>query len=307
MSSLLQSGTPALQQLLHQDHAVAASCLLAANLFCLSSKDTSLQSRIGAFKNGVKSIASCPQQRLMRRYGVATPEAALELLASSLAVTARNSSPCLVTFVKCGQATTGPDFVTQVCSNDEDNDALLRCEGAKQGDEGYILFRQAELSAAASRRNILGSSSVAAAITGITQSTIEQCSAALCMSSYIDFWRETDSRGLLPWDKPDCVAVHGGIPALASSRPIGISGGVQLPVLCTLASYLERSSPPSPGAALLLLRRLLLMLKALHSSSLVALSLCSAAIVCERPHHPDEYHSAVMGSAMFADIAEKQR
>ena len=92
MSALFQGGTPALQQLLQQEHAVASSCLLAANLFCLSSKSASLQTRIDAFKNGAKSIANCPQRRLMRRYGVATPRAALELLASSLAVIAKLDS-----------------------------------------------------------------------------------------------------------------------------------------------------------------------------------------------------------------------
>ena len=86
MSSLFQNGTPALQQLLHHDREVASSCLLAANLFCLSSKNVSPKERIEAFEKGAKSIAHCPQRRLMRRYGVATREAALELLASSLAV-----------------------------------------------------------------------------------------------------------------------------------------------------------------------------------------------------------------------------
>jgi hypothetical protein len=88
MSSLFQNGTPALQQLLHHDRQVASSCLLAANLFCLSSKNISPKERIEAFEKGAKSIANCPQRRLMRRYGVATREAALELLASSLAVSA---------------------------------------------------------------------------------------------------------------------------------------------------------------------------------------------------------------------------
>lgn len=86
MSSMFQSGTPALQQLLRHDLAVASSCLLAANLFCLPSKNTSLQHRIEAFNIGAKSIAKCPQRRLMRRYGVDSREAALELLANSLSV-----------------------------------------------------------------------------------------------------------------------------------------------------------------------------------------------------------------------------
>lgn len=195
----------------------------------------------------------------------------------------------------------------QVCASDEGNIALLQCESAKQGDEGQILFRESQLSTHAFKRGHRSSSDIGAAVAGITQSTIEQCSAALCMSAYIDFWRETDSRGLLPWDKPDCIAVLQGTPALPSLRPTGISGGVQPRVQCTLATYLQSKSPPSQGAALLLLRRVMLMLKALHSSSLVALGLSSAAIVCERPHHPDEYYVGVMESELFGDKAEKQR
>jgi hypothetical protein len=195
----------------------------------------------------------------------------------------------------------------QVFASDEDNMALLQSEGAKQGDEGQILFRESELSSHAFKRGHRSSSDISAAVAGISQSTIEQCSAALCMSSYIDFWRETDSRGLLPWDKPDCVAVLHGTPALPPLRPTGISGGVQPRIQCTLATYLQSKSPPSQGAALLLLRRVMLMLKALHSSSLVALGLSSAAIVCERQQHPDEYYAGVMGSELFEDKAEKQR
>lgn len=95
MSSMFQSGTPALQQLLRHDMAVASSCLLAANLFCLPSKNTGLQHRIEAFSIGAKSIAKCPQRRLMRRYGVDSREAALELLANSLSVSNISSTqPC---------------------------------------------------------------------------------------------------------------------------------------------------------------------------------------------------------------------
>ena len=86
MSAIFQSGTPAMQQLLQHDVAVASSCLLAANIFCLAPKHSALQQRIDAYKNGAKTIAKCPQRRLMRRYGVSSRDEALELLASSLAV-----------------------------------------------------------------------------------------------------------------------------------------------------------------------------------------------------------------------------
>jgi hypothetical protein len=86
MSSLLQGGTPALQRLLHQDLAVASSCLLAANVFCISSKAATLRQRIDAFNIGIKSIAKCAPRQLLRRFGVGTREAAIELMASSLAV-----------------------------------------------------------------------------------------------------------------------------------------------------------------------------------------------------------------------------
>lgn len=151
------------------------------------------------------------------------------------------------------------------------------------------------------------SNDVNTAISDITHSTIAQCSSAMCMSAYIDFWRETDSRGLLPWDRPDCVVVSGGVKAQPSARPIGISGGVQPVAFCTLATYLQNKSPPSIGASLLLLRRVMLMLKALHASSLVAIALSSAAIVCDRPCSPDDYYDGVMSSGLFADVSAKQR
>ena len=197
------------------------------------------------------------------------------------------------------------NFLTpqQVHVKAEDNEALLLSEGVRQEGGGEKLFREAELKKSGSSC----SSGTNTAITNITQSTITQCSSALCMSASIDFWRETDSRGLLPWNFPDSIFVAGGTPALPHRAPTGISGCVQPIVQCTLASYLQHKSPPSPGAALLLLHRVMLMLKALHASSLVAVGLCSAAIVCVRPRHPDEYYEGVMGSAMFGDEEERQR
>jgi hypothetical protein len=192
-----------------------------------------------------------------------------------------------------------------VCVKDEDNEELLRSEGSKHGNEGHILFQQSELNAQANKKRPSGD--IRDAISSISQSAIADCSSALCMSAYIDFWRETDSRGLLPWNKPDCVVVSGGVAALSSPRPIGISGGVQPSVKCTLAAYLQRKSPPSTGASLLLLHRVMLMLKALHASSLIAIALCSSAIVCERPFHPDEYYEGAMKSELFTDTKEKQR
>jgi len=69
-----------------QDQAVASSCLLAANLFCIASKATTLRQRIDMFNTGAQSIEKCAGKQLLRRFGVGTREAALELLASSLAV-----------------------------------------------------------------------------------------------------------------------------------------------------------------------------------------------------------------------------
>jgi hypothetical protein len=198
--------------------------------------------------------------------------------------------------------------VLHVHVDDDANEAALRGEGVREEDGGQRLFREADIKTKTMRgRSSSSSSSVSTAISNITQSTIAECSSALCISSYIDFWRETDSRGTLPWNIPDCVFAPGGTPALPSNVPIGISGGVQPAINCTLADYLRTKSPPSPGAALLLLKRVMLMLKTLHASSVVAVGLCSAAIVCERPRHPDEYYEGVMGSAGFADQAEKQR
>ncbi len=185
---------------------------------------------------------------------------------------------------------------------------MLRSEGLTKGGEGQMLFKEAEMNAQLKRGSGGGvGSSVGAAISNITQSTIAECSSPLCMFAYIDFWRETDSRGLLPWNLPDCVFVTGGSPAAHSHVPIGISGAVRPKLICTLASYLQDKSPPSQGAALLLLHRVMLMLKALHSSSLVAVSLCSSSIVCTRPQHPDEYYKGAMASDMFADVKQKQR
>jgi len=183
-----------------------------------------------------------------------------------------------------------------------DNAELLRSEGVREGGGGEKLFKQAEMQSRSSsgggtsRSRSSSSGSISAAISSITQSTIAQCSAALCMSSSIDFWRETDSRGLLPWNTPDSIFVAGGSPALPPHAPTGISGCVQRVCQCTLATYLQTKSPPSTGAALLLLQRVALMLKALHASSLVAVGLCSAAIVCVRPKHPDEYYEVCAGT-----------
>jgi hypothetical protein len=94
MSALIHSGTHALQQLLHHDHAVNATCLLAANLLCLPSRTDSLAARVSAFRAGAKAIAHCPRQRLMRRYGVGTSAEAVQLLASSLAVSLSCISSC---------------------------------------------------------------------------------------------------------------------------------------------------------------------------------------------------------------------
>jgi hypothetical protein len=198
--------------------------------------------------------------------------------------------------------------IYQVTSNDHVNQAMLRSEGLTKRGEGQMLFKEAEMNAQLKRGSGGGvGSSVGAAISNITQSTIAECSSPLCMLAYIDFWRETDSRGLLPWNLPDCVFVTGGSPAAQSRVPIGISGAVRPKLICTLASYLQDKSPPSQGAALLLLHRVMLMLKALHSSSLVAVSLCSSSIVCTRPQHPDEYYKGAMASDMFADVKQKQR
>jgi hypothetical protein len=187
------------------------------------------------------------------------------------------------------------------------NQVMLQCEGLKEGNEGITLFNEAEASSRSAKSASGGGSIITDAIAGITQLTAADCSSALCMSPYIDFWRETDSRGLLPWNLTDCSLVHGGTPASKSSVPIGISGGVQLALRCTLADYLVRKPPPSPGAALLLLQRVVLMLQALHASSIVAVGLCSAAIVCVRPRHPDEYYEGVLGSDLFESSAERQR
>jgi hypothetical protein len=86
MSAIFQSGTPLMQQLLRHDAAVASSCLLAANIFCLPPKHSALKHRIEVYNNGAKAIAVCPQRRLMRRYGVSSRQAALEILASGLSV-----------------------------------------------------------------------------------------------------------------------------------------------------------------------------------------------------------------------------
>jgi hypothetical protein len=194
-------------------------------------------------------------------------------------------------------------ILLKVHVNQDKNDALLRHEGTRQDGEGVALFREVELRA----QTIKHRSSRIEAISSISHSTIAECSSALCMSGFIDFWRETDSRGLLPWNIPDCVFVPGGVSALPSRVPIGITGGVQPNLKCTLATYLQAKSPPSQGCALLLLHRVMLMLKALHASSLVAVGLCSSAIICVRPQHPDEYYEGAMGSDLFADLGEKQR
>lgn len=191
----------------------------------------------------------------------------------------------------------------QVHVDQQDNDALLRSEYARQAGEGQALFREAELMAQATKH----SRSSIEAVSSISNSTIAECSSALCMSGYIDFWRESDSRGLLPWSISDCAFVPGGSPAPPPCAPIGISGGVQPNLQCTLATYLQTKRPPSQGCALLLLQRVVLMLKALHASSLVAVGLCSSAIVSVRPQHPDEYYEGVMGSDLLADPGERQR